>query len=52
MAKHVYDSYLKTWFWETENGKRTLTLTVEEAVKGPMIPPLKEIKKRWWQFWG
>lgn len=42
MANKVYDSYLKTLFYE-QDGKRTLEPPLEAKAEAP--------KKKWWQFW-
>jgi len=47
MAKKVYDSYTKTWFYE-QDGKVTLEPPVEVKPAPPKaVPP----KKKWWEIW-
>jgi hypothetical protein len=48
MAKKVYDSYLKTWFYEQDNGKRTLEPQLEARAEATKV---EAPKKKWWQFW-
>jgi hypothetical protein len=43
MANKVYDSYLKTWFYVLDDGKRTFEPPLEAKVEAP--------KKKWFEFW-
>ena len=47
MANKVYDSYLKTWFYE-QGGKKTLVPPLEAKAEAPKV---EAPKKKWWQFW-
>jgi hypothetical protein len=47
MAKKVYDSYLKTTFYE-QDGKRTIE---PPLVPKTVAPKAESPKKKWWEIW-
>ena len=52
VAKKVYDSYRKTWFYE-QNGVLTLEPPPEPKAEAPkaVAPKAEAPKKKWYEFW-
>jgi|GEM_PF-1512708 hypothetical protein len=48
MANKVYDSYLKTWFYVLDDGKRTFEPPLEEKSETSKV---EAPKKKWFEFW-
>lgn len=48
MATKVYDSYLKTWFYVLDDGKRTFEPPLEEKSETSRG---EAPKKKWFEFW-
>ena len=53
MAKKVYDSYRKTWFYEQDNGQLSLEAPAEAKPVAPKVEAPKSAapKKKWWEIW-